>query len=118
MSAPIADRARRLALQPYTNDRVFDEQGANILLVSRVAGHARPSITLDVYSHLFEEGLAEAALRFDPLRSKAPIITALKRKVTCRSRRLVDGAPQRASQSLRLLQLVPLYFKSSNSRHA
>ena len=49
------------------------EQGANILLVSRVAGHARPSITLDVYSHLFKDGLAEAALRFDPLRRNTPL---------------------------------------------
>jgi len=34
------------------------EQGANVLLVSRVAGHARASVTLDVYAHLFRDGLA------------------------------------------------------------
>ena len=42
-------------------------QGANILQISRIAGHADPSITLKVYSHLFADGLAEAALRYDPL---------------------------------------------------
>jgi integrase len=47
------------------------EQGANILLVSRVAGHSRPSMTLDVYGHLLVDGLAEAANRFDPLASNA-----------------------------------------------
>jgi hypothetical protein len=52
------------------------EQGANVLLVSKVAGHARPSVTLDVYSHLFAEGLREAAEKFDPL---------------ARGRRAVDG---------------------------
>jgi integrase len=44
-------------------------QGANILEVARVAGHADPSITLRVYSHLMEGALAEAADRYDPLRS-------------------------------------------------
>lgn len=29
--------------------------------------HSKASVTLDVYSHLFKEGLAEAAERFDPL---------------------------------------------------
>ena len=42
-------------------------QGAKILQISRIAGHADPSITLKVYSHLFADGLAEAADRYDPL---------------------------------------------------
>lgn len=46
-------------------------QGANILQLARVAGHADPSITLRVYSHLLPDGLAEAAERFDPLRKLA-----------------------------------------------
>ena len=53
-------------LRHYAVSRLI-EQGANVLLVSKVAGHARPSVTLDVYAHLFREGLAEAAERFDPL---------------------------------------------------
>jgi integrase len=44
------------------------EQGASVLLVAKIAGHSRPSVTLDVYSHLFDSELAEAAARYDPLR--------------------------------------------------
>jgi integrase len=47
-------------------------QGANILQISRIAGHADPSITLKVYSHLLADGLAEAAERYDPLASVSP----------------------------------------------
>lgn len=42
-------------------------QGASILKVARVAGHADPSVTLRVYGHLFGDGLTEAARRYDPL---------------------------------------------------
>jgi integrase len=42
-------------------------QSADILQVARVVGHADPSITLRVYSHLMAAGLAEAAARYDPL---------------------------------------------------
>jgi len=46
-------------------------QGANILQIARVAGHADPSVTLRVYSHLMADGLAEAAALYDPLRRLA-----------------------------------------------
>lgn len=46
-------------------------QGASILQVARVAGHADPSVTLRVYGHLMADGLAEAARRYDPLRALA-----------------------------------------------
>jgi integrase len=46
-------------------------QGANVLELARVAGHADPSITLRVYSHLMGDGLARAADRYDPLRRLA-----------------------------------------------
>jgi integrase len=42
-------------------------QGASILQVAKVAGHADPSVTLRVYGHLFADGLTEAARRYDPL---------------------------------------------------
>jgi integrase len=42
-------------------------QGANILQIARIAGHADPSITLRVYSHLMTDGLSEAAQLYDPL---------------------------------------------------
>lgn len=75
--AKLRDSLRLRDLRHYAVSRLI-EQGANVLLVSKVAGHARPSVTLDVYAHLFKEGLAEAAERFDPL---------------ARGRREVDGRP-------------------------
>ncbi|GEM_PF-6434292 len=33
--------------------------GANVLQVSRQLGHAKPSLTLDVYANLWEDGLDE-----------------------------------------------------------
>lgn len=40
-------------------------QGASIYVVQRQLGHARPSITLDIYGYLFEEDLTSAADRLD-----------------------------------------------------
>jgi integrase len=42
------------------------EQGADPLLVATIAGHSRPSVTLDTYSHLQRHHAREAAVRFDP----------------------------------------------------
>lgn len=64
--AGLRESLRLHDLRHYAVSRLI-EQGANVLLVSKVAGHARSSVTLDVYAHLFKEGLAEAAQRFDPL---------------------------------------------------
>jgi integrase len=46
-------------------------QGADILLLARIAGHSDPNVTLGVYGHLMNAALAEAAARFDPLRETA-----------------------------------------------
>ena len=54
-------------LRHYAVSRLI-QQGANVLQISRIAGHADPSITLRVYSHLLSDGPAEAADRCDPLR--------------------------------------------------
>lgn len=43
------------------------DQGANIVLLSKVAGHVSPDITLRVYSHLMPTGAADAADKFDPI---------------------------------------------------
>jgi integrase len=43
------------------------EEGADILLLARIAGHKDPSVTLRVYSHLMTERVSEAAERYDPL---------------------------------------------------
>jgi integrase len=50
--ANLRDTLRLHDLRHYAVSRLI-EQGANVLLVSKVAGHARPSVTLDVYAHLF-----------------------------------------------------------------
>ena len=42
------------------------EDGANILLVSKGAGHGSPDITLRVYGHLMNDGASKAADAFDP----------------------------------------------------
>jgi len=39
----------------------------DVLVIQRIAGHSRPSITLDVYSDLFKSDIADAADAFDPL---------------------------------------------------
>lgn len=54
-------------------------QGASILLVAKIAGHARPDVTLRVYAHLFAEGLADAAERYDPARGIAVASTRAAR---------------------------------------
>lgn len=42
----------------------------DVLVIQRIAGHSRPSITLDVYSDLFKTDIADAADSFDPLTAK------------------------------------------------
>ncbi|MDV6211789.1 tyrosine-type recombinase/integrase [Rhodococcus erythropolis] len=41
------------------------QAGASIYVVQRQLGHARPSITLDIYGYLFEDDLSDAADRLD-----------------------------------------------------
>jgi integrase len=44
------------------------KQRADILLLAKIAGHSKPSVTLDVYGHLMDEAISEAADKFDPLK--------------------------------------------------
>lgn len=46
--------------------------GADVKLVQAVAGHASPMLTLQRYSHLLEDRVAEAARRFDPAAGRRP----------------------------------------------
>ena len=65
--AGIPRRAFRFhALRHYAVSQLI-EQGANIVLLSKIAGHATPDITLRVYPHLMPTGAAEAADMYDPL---------------------------------------------------
>jgi integrase len=65
-AAGLSERAWRFhSLRHFAVSRLI-EAGANIVLVSKVAGHATPDITLRVYSHLLDDGVEKAADAFDP----------------------------------------------------
>ena len=49
------------------------EEGANIVLLSKVAGHSSPDVTLRVYSHLMPSGAADVADLYDPITAKAAV---------------------------------------------
>jgi integrase len=49
----------------HTFGSVKLEQGENLVYVSKQMGHAKPSITADVYAHLLKERRPEAAQRTD-----------------------------------------------------
>jgi len=44
--------------------------GANVLAVQRMLGHSKPSVTLDVYSDLFDSDLDDLSTRMDEVRSE------------------------------------------------
>jgi integrase len=50
------------------------EQRADIKLLQAVAGHASAMMTLDVYGHLMNERVSEAAMLYDPLRQTASAV--------------------------------------------
>ncbi|WP_297452467.1 tyrosine-type recombinase/integrase [uncultured Corynebacterium sp.] len=47
----------------HTAASLLISAGANVLQVQRQLGHAKPSITLDTYSHLFDSGLGEVGAK-------------------------------------------------------
>lgn len=55
------------------------EQRADIKLIQTVAGHSSATITLDVYGHLMNERVSEAATLYDPLRTR-PAIAAVDQR--------------------------------------
>jgi integrase len=63
------------------------EQGADIKLLQRIAGHANASVTLDVYGHLMTDRITEAATMYDPQPGK----------LRPRGRWMVDGSDFSAS---------------------
>lgn len=70
-AAGLPERAVRFhGLRHFAVSRLIEE-GANIVLLSKVAGHASPDVTLRVYSHLMPSGAADAADRFDPIKAAA-----------------------------------------------
>ena len=51
-----------------------------MIVVSRRLGHAKPSITLDIYGHLIPSMQAEAAQKIDELITPVEIIAEMDRK--------------------------------------
>jgi integrase len=48
-----------------------------VIVVSKLLGHANPSITLNVYGHLYHESQGEAALLMDRLVTPIKVDQAL-----------------------------------------
>jgi Phage integrase family len=69
--AGLRDSLRLHDLRHYAVSRLI-EQGANVLLASRVAGHARASVTLDVYAHLSGKGSPRPPNASTPLNASPP----------------------------------------------
>jgi integrase len=59
--------------------------GANVLVVSRMLGHADASITLKVYGHLYPSDLAAVADRLDAARTAAAGGADVGQRATIRS---------------------------------
>jgi len=41
------------------------EQGENIKYIQKQLGHSKPTVTLEIYAHLFDDNNPEAAKRLD-----------------------------------------------------
>jgi integrase len=62
-------------LRHYAGSCLIAER-ADILLIARIAGHAKPDVTLRVYSHLMTDDVFKAADLFDPLAISASSASA------------------------------------------
>ena len=49
----------------HTAASIMLNNGIPIIVVSKILGHSKPSITLDIYGHLFHEMQSEAAMKMD-----------------------------------------------------
>ena len=78
----------------HTAASLMIESGLSILLVSRRLGHARPSITLDIYGHLMPESQARSADQLDELISPVEISE------------LIDSSSPRISHDLTRLKRI------------
>lgn len=70
-----AERAGLAGMTPHglrhTAASLAVQAGAHVPLVQRMLGHSSPSVTLDVYSHLFADDLDVVADRLNDARTKA-----------------------------------------------
>jgi integrase len=47
--------------------------GAPVIVVSKILGHSKPSVTVDIYEHLYNEMQDEAARVMDELVTPVPV---------------------------------------------
>ena len=55
----------------HTHASLSIRAGANVIALSRRLGHSKPSITLDVYGHVFDDSDSEIAEGLDRLWTQA-----------------------------------------------
>jgi integrase len=72
--------------------------GANVLALSRMLGHANPSVTLDIYADLFDDDLEAVAERLDQLRRDS-LVAQMRPKRS--SRRRSEAARDDATPEIR-----------------
>lgn len=63
--ASIAERISAGAMPDGCAASIAVGAGANVLVLSRMLGHAKPSMTLDVYSDLFDADLDALGVTLD-----------------------------------------------------
>ena len=51
----------------HTAASIMLNHGVPVIVVSKMLGHSKPSITMDIYGHLYHERQAEAARIMDAL---------------------------------------------------
>lgn len=57
----------------HTAASLLLNHGVPIIVVSRMLGHSKPSVTLDIYAHLYQESQGEAAELMDKLVAPIPV---------------------------------------------
>ncbi len=57
----------------HTAASIMLNNGIPLIVVSKILGHSRPSITLDVYGHLYHEMQTEAAKKMDEIITPIPV---------------------------------------------
>ena len=59
--------------KPYINASLMLNHGVPVIMASIRLGHSKPSITLDIYGHLYQEMQDEVARKMDELVLPMPV---------------------------------------------
>jgi integrase len=62
----------------HTSASLMLNNGIPVIIVSKILGHSKPSITLDIYGHLYNEMQSEASRLMDELVSPVKLNLAVK----------------------------------------